>query len=329
MVITTMNNYIKRIVFIANTRLNYTNILQSMLFSLLEMGYYVKDIDITNHVNITNNPNQYMGGHGPVEVKYDKIKDEIEYFKPELIIFAGGGLTFSEEISEFLKNKGIILIGITLSDPDVFNTAKNYVRRFSYHTTNSKKSYNMYKKLGFQNTLYLPFGIDSRFFIPIKPVPEYECDVVIMGHFRKERLKLADQLIQRFNTKIYGRGWPYNNIKPIAYPEWLKAIHSSKLIIDFPKTEAGFHNIKVRLFEVAATGKTLITEKSNNIKEFFEIDKEIIVYDNYPELYDKIQYYLDHSEERIKIGRKAQLTCAEKHMWHNRFKHLFETIDLF
>lgn len=299
-----------------------------MLLSLVEMDYYVKEIDVLQHPKITMNPNNYQGGHGPVEIKYDFVQKEIEAFKPQVIIFAAGGLTFTEKISKHLQQKGIILLGITLSDPDVFCTAKNYVQRFSFHTTNSKFAFEEYKKLGFKNTHYLPFGIDSRFFVPTETVSEYKSDVTVIGHYQPSRLLLTEELTKRFNTKIYGCNWPNKSVTPVAYPKWLMAVHSGKIIVDFPKTRAGFNNVKIRLFEVAATGTLLVSEYLDEIGEFFEYDKEIIGYKDTSDLFKKIQYYLDHPAKRIQIATNAQLKCAKKHMWKNRFLGLFKEIGL-
>lgn len=323
-----MANKIKRIMFISNTRLNYTNILKSMLLSLQEMDFYVNEVDVMQHPGITKNPNKYQGGHGPVEIIYSRIKNQVNDFKPHIIIFAAGGLTFSEEVSRMLKQKNIMLLGITLSDPDVLCTAKNYANRFTYHTTNSKVALEQYKKLGFTNTLYLPFGIDSRFFVPSEKLPKYQCDVCIIGHYDKSRLPMAKALKKKFDTKIYGSNWPYKGVSSVAYPEWLGAVQSAKIVVDYPRTRAGYNNVKIRLFEVAAAGTLLITEYVDEISEFFEYDKEIVGYRTVDEMYDKIQYYIDHPAKRMLIAKRAQIKCAQKHMWRNRFEDLFNIIGI-
>ncbi len=322
-----MAKKVKRILFIAKTRLGFTNILMSMLLSLIEMDYYVKEIDVLQHPEIIINPYGFQGGKGPVEIKYEGyVQHEIEAFKPDMIMFAAGGLTFSEETSKRLKQKGIVILGITLSDPDVFNAAKSYAHRFSFHTTNSKFSLNEYRKLGFNNTLYLPFGIDSRFFVPTGITPKYNSDVAIIGHYQPSRFTVTEGLMKRFCTRVYGRRWPLENAVPVAYPEWLHAIQSSKIVVDFPRTRAGFNNVKVRLFEVAAAGTMLVTEYLEEINEFFVFGNEIAGYKDVPEMYDKIEYYLNRPAERERIAKNAQMKCAGKHMWKNRFSSLFKEI---
>lgn len=317
---------IKRIIFIANTRLKQTNILQSMLLALQEMGHYIREIDIQRHPGITNNPHGYQGGNGPVEIKYPVVKPVIDNFRPDIIIFAGGGLTFSEEISHMLKKKGIFLLGITLSDPDVMPTARNYIGRFSHHTTNSRLAMKKYQDLGFTSTSYMPFGIDSRFFVPARKRPEYSSDITLIGHFRENRLPLAKELYNRHDTKIYGRNWPLPGVKSVSYPEIKRVFHSTKIIIDFPRTGSGFNNVKIRLFEAAATGNLIITEKLDIIEEFFQYGQEIIGYSNRKELHQKINYYLRNKDKRKEIEQNARLRCAEEHLWQYRFASLFDRL---
>lgn len=316
----------KRILFISNTRMRYTNILTSIYLSLIEMGYYVKDVDMTQHNDMTANPDGLMGGHGPIEVKFEFIHPQIEAFAPDMILFCAGGLVFSESVCKYVKQKGIILLGVTLSDPDVFRSTKNYASRFDYHTTNSKYALNEYKKLGINNTSYMPFAIDSRFFVPTEIVPQYKCDVTVIGHHQPSRLPITNELLKRFDTKIFGSRWPYENTFPVAFPEWLKVVRSGKIVVDFPKTRAGYTNVKVRLFEVAAAGVMLITEYLEETAEFFDFGKEIVGYTNTEEMYSKIDYYLKYPAEREKIARNAQLRCARDHMWQNRFNKLFNSI---
>lgn len=317
----------KKILFLAKTRLRFTNILTSIYLSLVDMGYYVREVDVLQHPQILSNPKGLQGGLGPVEVKFEYIQQEINTFQPDMILFAAGGLTFSSEVSARLQERGIVLLGLTLSDPDVFDAAKTYAGRYSWHTTNSKASLEEYKKLGFTNTFYMPFAIDSRFFVPTEIVPQYKCDVTIIGHHQPSRIPITDELLKRFDTKVFGSRWPYGRTHPVAFPEWLNVVHSGKIVVDFPQTRAGYYNVKIRLFEVAAAGTMLITQHLDEIGEFFEYDKEIVGYSSLDEMYDKISYYLNNPEKRQVIANNAQIRCAKDHMWQHRFANLFEQIS--
>lgn len=318
---------LKRILFISKTRMKNLNILKSMFYSLEEMNYYVREIDLTQYPStICKNPQKLRGGYGPIEIDYLKVRDEIELFKPDMIMIVAGGLTFSKDISTMLRNKGIIIVGVTLSDPDIFENVVNYADRFDYHTTNSLQAFNMYKEKGIKNTLYMPFGIDSRFFVPYTKQNEPQNDVIIISHFRKERLEIVEKMKKEFNVKIYGANWPYEGVVPIAYPQWVKEVRNSKFILDFPITGEGYYNVKVRLFEAAATGTPIITKKIDEIGNFFEFDKEILGYDTLEDAINIIKYYKMRDKKRIEIGENAKIRCAKEHLWVNRLEQLFYII---
>lgn len=320
---------LKRILFISKTRMKNLNILKSMLYSLYEMDYYVREIDLTQYdKNICKNPNRLRGGFGPIEIDYKQIKNEIEIFKPNMIMIVAGGLTFSKEVSLMLRNRGIIILGITLSDPDLFESVKTYVDRFDYHTTNSMNAYYMYKQNDIKNTLYMPFGIDSRFFVPRTNSKDNENknDLIIISHFRQERLPIVQKFQEEFDVKIYGANWPFEGVKAIGYPEWIEEVKKSKFILDFPITGAGYYNVKVRLFEAAATGTPIITKKIDEISNFFEFDKEIIGYETLEEAVELIKYYKENEIKRIEIGENARIRCANEHTWTKRFEKLFGLI---
>ncbi|KXG09597.1 Spore protein YkvP [Anoxybacillus sp. P3H1B] len=316
-----------KIVFIGRYTEGETGIVRSIQMGLLENGYQVHEINLKLRPHLIYNPYRRFGGHGPVYVKWPAIKEEVARFQPDIILFCAGGLTFQPEVLEEVK-KYCTVIGITLSDPDVYPTVRQFVGKFDYHTTNSVLSYKQYKKAGITNTFYMPFGIDSRFFIPREPVAKYQSDVSIIGHYRPNRLEIAQSLQDIFQAKIFGRGWPLKSEGPVYGEEWFQAMHSAKMVVNFPKTGAGYTNVKVGVFEAVATGRLLFTEYFDEMRQFFEYDKEIVGYKNKEDLIGKIRYYLDHPDEAEAIARAGQERCAKCHTWKQRLHTFFSEITL-
>lgn len=317
----------KKIVFIGRYTEGSTGIVRSIFLGLIENGHQVYEINLTSQPSLIYNPHRMQGGHGPVYVKWDQVSQQIVSFKPDIILFCAGGLTFSEPIMKKLRNSCTV-IGITLSDPDVFPTVSKYAHFFEYHTTNSIQAYDQYKRLGITNTLYMPFGIDSRFFVPFPSTPRYKSDISIIGHYRPNRLPIAKKLREKFNIKIFGRHWPIPSEGPVYDEEWFKAMYSTDIIINFPTTGAGYTNVKVGVFEAIATGRLLITEYFDEMKSFFQYDKEIIGYHELNDLIQKIEYFKQNKEKATAIGRAGQLRCAKEHTWKKRLEELFNKIPL-
>ncbi|MGY3718626.1 CgeB family protein [Sutcliffiella cohnii] len=323
-----MTNNRLKIVFIGRYTEGQTGIVRSIYMGLLENGYDVHEINISSRPNIVANPYQKYGGHGPVFIDWRFIKEEVETFKPDIILFCAGGLTFSKEVMEEVKKKCTV-IGFTLSDPDVFSTVSRYAHLFDYHTTNSTKSYKLYKEQGHRNIHYLPFGVDSRFFQARVVDPKYSSDVSIIGHYRPTRLDIAKALLdEKFHVKIFGRDWPIRSEGPVHDDEWFKAMYSTKIIVNFPKTGAGYTNVKVGVFEAAATGRLIMTEYFDEMEDFFEYDKEIVGYRDKEDLIKKIYYFLENPAKARIIAQAGRRRCLQEHTWKKRLNSFLTSIEI-
>ena len=90
------------------------------------------------------------------------------------------------------------------------------------------------------------------------------------------------------------------------------------------------HNIRLREFEVAMSGGVHIAPRSNLLREYFEEDKEMLMFSSEDELVDKSRYYLDekHASLRNKISENARKRSLESHTWKCRFDMLFDKLSI-
>lgn len=85
--------------------------------------------------------------------------------------------------------------------------------------------------------------------------------------------------------------------------------------------------IKGRNFEVPACGGFLLTEPAEDLYNFYEYGKEIVIFNNSAELAKKIVYYLNHEEERRRIARAGYERTLKEHIWEKRFSEIFGIIQ--
>ncbi|OLO37186.1 hypothetical protein BTR23_13725 [Alkalihalophilus pseudofirmus] len=324
------SNQILRIAHIGRYAEGVTDIVRGMYLSLSNLGHIVQEWNTGVHPEWIYNPTGFVGGNGPVYIRLSRIQKKLMEFQPDLIICNAGGHIFKKSDIDWLEKNEIPVLGITLSDPDVFRTVSTYADRFTWHTTNSLHSYNKYKKLGFTNVKYMPFGIDSRFFKERPVFDKYKADVAIIGHGRPDRYPIAKELCKRFNTKLYGKYWPFphHSMGVVRGENWFKAAYSTKILVNFPRTVKGYTNIKIGALEAAATGKLLFTGYFEEMKNLFNYDHEIIGYRSKLELVNKINYYLEHPEEAERIGQNGKKRCLHDHTWEQRFQKLFIELGL-
>lgn len=317
----------RRVTFIGRFPEGDNGIVHSMLLGLKDLQLQVQAIDVARRPGILYDPMGRSGGHGPVHVRLPMIKEEIAAFQPDVILVCAGGLTFSRKHMKALKKMATV-VGITLSDPDVFPSVSRYAHLFSCHTTNSVKALKRYRRKGIRNTFLMPFAVDSRFFMPRPKDPRFLADVAVIGHGRQDRLGLAKRLAKRFNARFFGRNWPWKSAGPVFGEDWFRAAYSVRFVVNFPRTFAGYRNVKVGVFEAAATGRLVFTEYLDEMRRYFVYGKEIVGYRDADDLIRKIRYYLDHPGAARRIARAARLRCSRQHTWQKRFQQLFRKIGV-
>ena len=87
--------------------------------------------------------------------------------------------------------------------------------------------------------------------------------------------------------------------------------------------------IKSRTFEVPSCGGFLMTGVSDdNLGEYYELGKEMVVFKNEADLVAKCRYYLDHEEERKAIAKAGYERTLKEHTYEKRFKEIFKFLGL-
>lgn len=309
-----------------------TDIVRSIFLSLKQIGHRVQEWNVGTHPEWVFNPLKRNGGNGPIYIRLNLIRNKLLQFKPDLIICNAGGLVFTEKDKKFLESKGIPVLGIVLSDPDVFPTIQKIADRYTWLTTNSMLAYRKYKRKGINNVHYFPFGIDQRFLKPRKVHRKYRSDVAVIGHGRPDRMPIAKGLSRHFKTKLFGKRWPFSkkiSPGPVRGEDWFKAAYSSKMLVNFPRTFKGHTNVKIGIFEAAATGKLLFTEYFDEMSKLFRYHKEIVGYRNKNDLIRKIRYFLKHPEKAKKIGQNAKMRVRNEHLWTIKLNKLFQELGIY
>lgn len=86
--------------------------------------------------------------------------------------------------------------------------------------------------------------------------------------------------------------------------------------------------VRLRDFEVPMSGGFYMVEYMDELKEFFDIGKEIICYTSLDDLVEKIKYFLTHDHERETIRRAGFDRCRRDHTWQKRFEMAFKEMGL-
>lgn len=156
-----------------------------------------------------------------------------------------------------------------------------------------------------------------------KPLKFDDClyDISFIGAAHGNRKKRIAYLKHKgLNVTCFGHGWERG---PLAASEVPKIMRDSKISLNFANSK-GDNQIKARMFEVPGAGGFLLSEKANNIDDFFKIREEIDVFIDDVELVKKLHFYLSHKSARDRIANKGFDRTCKDHTYEERFKHLIK-----
>lgn len=138
---------------------------------------------------------------------------------------------------------------------------------------------------------------------------------------------IRDILKTNHDVSIYGMGWEeyidkkYIKDQFIPNDELHKYYSSCKILLndhweemrdeDFPSN---------RLFDALACGTFVISDKIPSADTLFE--GSIVTYDDVDDLNEKVDYYLTHEDERIKLAEKGKKIVLENHTFDNRVQEI-------
>jgi spore maturation protein CgeB len=80
------------------------------------------------------------------------------------------------------------------------------------------------------------------------------------------------------------------------------------------------------LFETTGVGACLLTDWKKNLSGLFEPDKEVLTYRSAEECVEKVNYILEHEDERRSIAAAGQLRTLREHTFDNRAARIDEII---
>jgi len=123
------------------------------------------------------------------------------------------------------------------------------------------------------------------------------------GDYRGVRRKYLNHLLGSGVALYYSA---YSKEQQSTQDEYYEILKKTKIGINFSMSVSG-HQLKARVFEVMHSGAMLLEERNDQIAAYFTEDLDYVAFSNEKEMLEKIQYYLQHDEERLAIARNGYL----------------------
>lgn len=266
------------------------------------------------------------------------------------------------DVIDRIRELGIITVNFYCNSVHQFDLVSQIAPHYDYCMFPERGALQKYMDIG-ANAIHIQMAANPDIY---KPYPlEREYDVTFVGQYGVNRGNYVEYLYRNgVDIKVWGPLWETvlkankegikNKLKaklglnkpilprssvgnPLSDDELIRMYSRSKISLNFSEVIVSDKNydpgsikrhIRLRDFEAPMSGAFYITGYQDELKEYYEIDKEIVCYDTEGELLEKIRYYLKHQEEAEAIRRAGYKRAREDHTWANRFKELFNKIGL-
>jgi glycosyltransferase involved in cell wall biosynthesis len=268
------------------------------------------------------------GTSGPVWLKWEVLRPVIEAFQPGLIVCNAGGLSFRpERAAQIVRER--LLVGIALSDPDVFGRATSKIAgNFQVFLTNAPQCMAAYRELGVR-VMTLPIATNEEFFQPVPARDDLRCDALLIGRAHRDRVEPIRTLRERFNVHVYGEDWDKFGVPgrgAIYGQDLLVALNSALVTLVFSRTPAGHGIIKVGLFDFLAAGALVAADYIPELAQYLEPGREILTFRNVEELVAIVERCRTHPQEAAAIRATGRARVLRDHTWRTVWPGLLQSI---
>jgi len=281
--------------------------------------------------------------------------------RPDLCFFFLFNDEFKEEtIKQISKN--FLTINWFADDHWRFDIySKYYAPLFKWIVTTDSKAPAKYYRIGYKNVIKSQWACNHFLYKPLALEKIY--DVTFIGQSHGNRKEIIRKIKQKgIDIKCWGSGWPEGRV---SQKEMIKIFSKSKININLSnssgvinwKTPAKIflkrynnsikfcepkewasnfksilgaqrEQIKGRNFEIPGCNGFLLTNNADNLTDYYEDGKEIIIYNNVDDLIKKINYYLINNKEREIIANMGYQRTLTEHTYEKRFNEILKAIGI-
>jgi len=284
--------------------------------------------------------------------------------KPNLCFFVLSTNQIKKEtIKKITQKNSLITLNWFCDDHwRFYNFSKYWASYFDWITTTDLQAIKKYYKIGYKNVIKTQWACNHFLYKPFNLAKIY--DVSFVGQPHGNRKKIIEKIRKAgIDINCWGRGWPNGRV---SQEEMIKIFSQSRINLNLSKSSNDhilksiariflkkrnnksirinnpnywFDNfksllgkrrkqIKGRNGEILGCRAFLITGNADNLNDYYEDGKEIVIYRDTNDLIDKIKYYLKRDEERRDIARAGYERILRDHTYEKRFNEIFKIVGL-
>ena len=256
------------------------------------------------------------------------LLDEVRSYRPDIVFTVQRDYEiWTETLAAIRDSKDAALITWTTDDSFKYHMVSKYIGPY-YDAISTTYKYRLrdYGTAGIRGAFYTQWAANSHWLNSPKPAKECRYPVSFIGAAYGSRAELVERLkLAGIHVECFGFGWPNGSISTDQIPVVMRdSVISLNFSAGFMQDNGNDKQIKARTFEVPGAGGFLLTDSAPGIETVYRIGQEIDVYDGHTELQRKIEYYLEHPEQRDRVAVAGYGRTKTSHTYEQRLRGLLE-----
>ena len=270
--------------------------------------------------------------------RHRSLEKEVKAFQPDLIIFVIAHLKF-----DFAYLKSFFKGTIAVYDMDgpgwKCYDSLEWIEDVDLMLTASRVSQRFLKENGISSE-YLPDGVDTNYYRPLKLSPEeenfYSAPLSFVGRPTARRIRMFSSVTEQ-GLVLWGRRWSRPKECPVEALR--QAVRSKKDIIGdnvvkiYSASDIMLNVLReplndpptimsLQVFLIPASGTCILTEWVEELEEAFEPGRELLAFKSEDEFRELVLKYSADKKQLAAIGENGRKRCVADHTHKKRAEQL-------
>lgn len=213
-----------------------------------------------------------------------------------------------------------------------------------WSVTTDEDSLPRYASIGVKNVILSQWACNRYAYRPTDGPLEH--GVTFVGQPHADRPQIIEALRQSgVAAECWGLGWPAGrlthdqmvrvfgtsainlNLANSSLPPNTLRVRAGRALGRGPKGKRPTQ-IKGRTFEVPGCGGFELTERVPHLERYFDLGRELAVYDSLPDLIEQTKYWLENEAERATIAEAGYRRVMAEHTYDHRFEEIFDRVGI-
>ncbi len=281
--------------------------------------------------------------NGYIQLLSTAVLAKAETFEPDLVL-ALAQAPMSRQVLKRLRRDKVPTAMWFVEDYKVFSYWRGFAPLYDYFAIIQKGAFEEeLETIGVTNHLYLPLAAQPDFHQPLTlsaaDKRTFGSDLSFLGAGYPNR-RLAFRELQGYDFKIWGNDWDGEPILQaiiqrdgarIEPEECVKIFNATTINLNLHSSikkgvlvgDGDFVN--PRTFELACCRSFQLVDRRSLLPELFA-DDELATFGSMDELFEKIDYFLLHPEEREDFARRGQRRVLKEHTYAVRMQTLLDFV---